>query len=57
MKAPIIVLEGLDACGKSTQVEILLENLREVLTKDLVGFAEAAFLNERSVVEVRDLDL
>ena len=29
MKAPIIVLEGLDACGKSTQVEILLENLRE----------------------------
>lgn len=27
MKAPIIVLEGLDACGKSTQTEILLENL------------------------------
>ncbi|MDH3324390.1 MAG: AAA family ATPase [Candidatus Peregrinibacteria bacterium] len=29
MKAPIIVLEGLDACGKSTQTEILLENLKE----------------------------
>lgn len=27
MKAPIIVLEGLDACGKSTQTELLLENL------------------------------
>ena len=26
-KAPIIVLEGLDACGKSTQTEILLANL------------------------------
>ncbi len=26
-KAPIIVLEGLDACGKSTQTEILLKNL------------------------------
>ena len=29
MKAPIIVLEGLDACGKSTQTELLLENLKE----------------------------
>ncbi len=29
MKAPIIVLEGLDACGKSTQMEILLENLKK----------------------------
>lgn len=29
MKAPIIVLEGLDACGKSTQTEILLENLEK----------------------------
>lgn len=29
MKAPIIVLEGLDACGKSTQTEILLANLRQ----------------------------
>lgn len=28
-KAPIIVLEGLDACGKSTQTEILLENLKK----------------------------
>lgn len=28
MKAPIIVLEGLDACGKSTQTEILIENLK-----------------------------
>ena len=28
MKAPIIVLEGLDACGKSTQTELLLENLK-----------------------------
>ncbi len=28
MKAPIIVLEGLDACGKSTQTEILLKNLK-----------------------------
>ncbi len=28
MKSPIIVLEGLDACGKSTQTEILLENLK-----------------------------
>ncbi|HEY5713802.1 MAG TPA: hypothetical protein VIT68_00430 [Candidatus Gracilibacteria bacterium] len=28
MNAPIIVLEGLDACGKSTQTEILLENLK-----------------------------
>lgn len=27
IKAPIIVLEGLDACGKSTQTELLLENL------------------------------
>jgi len=27
MKAPIIVLEGLDACGKSTQTELLMENL------------------------------
>lgn len=27
MKAPIIVLEGLDACGKSTQTELLIENL------------------------------
>lgn len=30
MKAPIIVLEGLDACGKSTQTEILLENLEKM---------------------------
>ncbi len=29
MKSPIIVLEGLDACGKSTQTEILLENLKK----------------------------
>jgi len=29
MLAPIIVLEGLDACGKSTQTELLLENLKE----------------------------
>ncbi len=29
MKCPIIVLEGLDASGKSTQTEILLENLAE----------------------------
>lgn len=29
MKAPIIVLEGLDACGKSTQTELLLENLKK----------------------------
>lgn len=29
MKAPIIVLEGLDACGKSTQTEILLKNLKK----------------------------
>jgi dTMP kinase len=29
MKAPIIVLEGLDACGKSTQTELLLANLKE----------------------------
>lgn len=28
MNAPIIVLEGLDACGKSTQTELLLENLK-----------------------------
>lgn len=28
MKAPIIVLEGLDASGKSTQTELLLENLK-----------------------------
>jgi dTMP kinase len=28
MKAPIIVLEGLDACGKSTQTELLLKNLK-----------------------------
>lgn len=28
MKAPIIVLEGLDACGKSTQTELLIENLK-----------------------------
>jgi dTMP kinase len=27
MNAPIIVLEGLDACGKSTQKKLLLENL------------------------------
>ncbi len=27
MKAPIIVLEGLDACGKSTQTELLMDNL------------------------------
>lgn len=27
MKSPIIVLEGLDACGKSTQTEILMKNL------------------------------
>ncbi len=29
MKAPIIVLEGLDACGKSTQMELLLKNLED----------------------------
>ena len=29
MKAPIIVLEGLDACGKSTQTDLLLENLEK----------------------------
>lgn len=29
MKAPIIVLEGLDACGKSTQTEILIKNLEQ----------------------------
>lgn len=29
MKAPIIVLEGLDACGKSTQTELLLKNLKK----------------------------
>jgi dTMP kinase len=29
MKAPIIVLEGLDACGKSTQTELLLLNLEK----------------------------
>lgn len=29
MKAPIILLEGLDACGKSTQTELLLENLKK----------------------------
>ena len=29
MKAPIIVLEGLDACGKSTQTELLLNNLKK----------------------------
>ncbi|MCK5461005.1 deoxynucleoside kinase [Candidatus Gracilibacteria bacterium] len=29
MKSPIIVLEGLDACGKSTQTELLIENLKQ----------------------------
>ncbi|MCF7906261.1 hypothetical protein K9L63_03700 [Candidatus Gracilibacteria bacterium] len=29
MKAPIIVLEGLDACGKSTQTELLLTHLKD----------------------------
>lgn len=29
MNAPIIVLEGLDACGKSTQTELLLQNLKD----------------------------
>lgn len=29
MKCPIIVLEGLDACGKSTQTELLIQNLEE----------------------------
>jgi dTMP kinase len=29
MKSPIIVLEGLDACGKSTQTEILIKNLEQ----------------------------
>lgn len=29
MQAPIIVLEGLDACGKSTQTELLMENLKK----------------------------
>lgn len=29
MKSPIVVLEGLDACGKSTQTEILMQNLKE----------------------------
>lgn len=36
MNYPIIVLEGLDACGKSTQTELLIENLREKGLK--VGF-------------------
>ncbi len=29
MKAPIIVLEGLDACGKSTQTKLLIANLEK----------------------------
>jgi len=29
MNAPIIVLEGLDACGKSTQKKLLIENLEK----------------------------
>lgn len=29
MLAPIIVLEGLDACGKSTQTELLIDNLKQ----------------------------
>lgn len=29
MKAPIIVLEGLDACGKSTQTQLLQDHLKE----------------------------
>lgn len=29
VKAPIIVLEGLDACGKSTQTKLLQENLKK----------------------------
>ncbi len=29
MKSPIVVLEGLDACGKSTQTDILIQNLKE----------------------------
>ncbi len=36
MKSPIIVLEGLDACGKSTQTEILMKNLQAKGIK--VGF-------------------
>ena len=36
MKAPIIVLEGLDACGKSTQTELLIQHLKENELK--VGF-------------------
>lgn len=36
MNCPIIVLEGLDACGKSTQTELLIKNLREKGLK--VGF-------------------
>ncbi len=36
MNCPIIVLEGLDACGKSTQTELLLENLAKKNLK--VGF-------------------
>jgi dTMP kinase len=36
MNCPIIVLEGLDACGKSTQTELLITNLREKGLK--VGF-------------------
>ena len=36
MNCPIIVLEGLDACGKSTQTELLIKNLREKNLK--VGF-------------------
>ncbi len=29
MKAPVIVLEGLDACGKSTQTELLVQSLKQ----------------------------
>jgi len=36
MNCPIIVLEGLDACGKSTQTELLIENLQKKGLK--VGF-------------------
>ncbi len=36
MNCPIIVLEGLDACGKSTQTELLIKNLKRKGLK--VGF-------------------
>jgi dTMP kinase len=36
MNCPIIVLEGLDACGKSTQTELLIKNLEKEGLK--IGF-------------------